>query len=238
MKPHNVPFVMLGAGLLWFGWFGFNAGSEGGADQIAGLAFTNTTVATAAATLGWLLVEQIRDGKPTTIGAASGAVAGLVAITPACAFVSPMGGIIIGFLAGIICALAVSLKFRFGYDDALDVVGVHLVGGITGTLLIGFLGYDHGYGKQRGLFYGGGLSLLGKQALAAAVVLVFSFVVAFILGKIIDMTIGFRVSEEVELEGLDENEHAETAYNFSVVTGGGLSSSSTTMTSTAMKESV
>ncbi|WP_096303430.1 ammonium transporter [Jatrophihabitans sp. GAS493] len=234
MKPHNVPFVMLGAGLLWFGWFGFNAGSEGGADQIAGLAFTNTTVATAAATLGWLLVEQLRDGKPTTIGAASGAVAGLVAITPACAFVSPMGGIIIGFIAGIICALAVSLKFKFGFDDALDVVGVHLVGGITGTLLIGFLGYDHGYGTQRGLFYGGGLSLLGKQALAAGAVLVFSFVVAFILGKIIDMTIGFRVSEEVELEGLDENEHAETAYNFSVVTGGGLSSSTTTAT----KESV
>jgi Amt family ammonium transporter len=225
MKPHNVPFVLLGASLLWFGWYGFNAGSEGAADGIAGLAFTTTTVATAAATLGWLLVEQLRDGKPTTVGAASGAVAGLVAITPACAFVSPLGGIAIGFIAGILCALAVGLKFRFGYDDALDVVGVHLVGGITGTVLIGFFGFDHGYivGKGlRGLFYGGGVTLLGKQIIAAAAVFAYSFVVTFIIGTVLKALGIFRVSEETEHTGLDEVEHAESAYSFSSVLGGGL----------------
>ncbi len=225
MKPHNVPFVLLGASLLWFGWYGFNAGSEGGADSIAGLAFTTTTVATAAATLSWLLVEQLRDGKPTTIGAASGAVAGLVAITPACAFVSPMGALAIGLIAGALCALAVGLKFRFGYDDALDVVGVHLVGGITGTVLIGFVGFDHGYkvGKGlRGLFYGGGVDLLVKQVEAAAAVLAYSFVLTFIIGTALKALGIFRVSEETEHTGLDEVEHAETAYSFSSVLGGGL----------------
>jgi Amt family ammonium transporter len=227
MKPHNVPFVMLGAALLWFGWFGFNAGSEGGADGTAGLAFTTTTVATCAAVLGWLLVEQIRDGKPTTVGAASGAVAGLVAITPACAFVSPLGGIAIGLASGILCALAVALKYRFGFDDALDVVGVHLVGGLTGTLLIGFFGFDHGalaggVESKRGVFYGGGFKLLEVQAVAAVSVLVYSFVLTFIIGTALKRLGIFRVSTEAEITGIDETEHAETAYTFSSVLGGGL----------------
>jgi Amt family ammonium transporter len=226
MKPHNVPFVLLGASLLWFGWYGFNAGSEGAADGIAGLAFTNTTVATCAGVLGWLLVEQIRDGKPTTVGAASGAVAGLVAITPACAFVSPLGGMAIGVIAGAVCALAVGLKYRFGYDDSLDVVGVHLVGGVTGTVLIGFFGFDHGYatpgGLQRGLFYGGGGSLLEKQVVAAGSVMLYSFILTYIIATVIKKLGGFRVSEEAEVSGIDEAEHAETAYSFSTVLSGGL----------------
>jgi ammonium transporter, Amt family len=229
MKPHNVPFVLLGASLLWFGWYGFNAGSEGAADGIAGLAFTTTTVATCAGVLGWLFVEQIRDGKPTTVGAASGAVAGLVAITPACAFVSPLGGIAIGLIAGAVCAMAVSLKYRFGFDDSLDVVGVHLVGGITGTLLIGIVGFDHGYatpgGLQRGLLYGGGFSLLEKQAVAAFAVAGYSFVMTYIIGTAIKRLGGFRISEEAEITGIDEAEHAEVAYSFSSVLGGGLTGS-------------
>ena len=226
MKPHNVPFVLLGASLLWFGWYGFNAGSEGAADSIAGLAFTTTTIATCAGVLGWLLVEQIRDGKPTTVGAASGAVAGLVAITPACAFVSPLGGLAIGLIAGVLCAMAVTMKYRFGFDDSLDVVGVHLVGGLTGTLLIGFLGFDHGYatpgGLQRGLLYGGGFSLLEKQAVAAFTVMAYSFCVTYVIGTVIKKLGGFRISEEAEVTGIDEAEHAETAYSFSTVLGGGL----------------
>src|SRR5512143_3933482 len=152
-RPHNVPFVLLGAGLLWFGWFGFNAGSALGASNLAGYAFVNTNTATAAAMLGWLIVEKLRDGHPTTLGAASGAVAGLVAITPACGFVSPLGSIAIGLIAGALCALAVGLKYRFGFDDSLDVVGVHLVGGVTGALLIGFFGTSKVAGAD-GLFYG------------------------------------------------------------------------------------
>jgi Amt family ammonium transporter len=227
MKPHNVPFVLLGASLLWFGWYGFNAGSEGAADGIAGLAFTTTTIATCAATLGWLVVEQLRDGKPTTVGAASGAVAGLVAITPACAFVSPLGGLAIGLIAGMLCALAVGLKFRFGFDDALDVVGVHLVGGLTGTILIGFFGFDHGalaggVESKRGLFYGGGLKLLEVQVVAALSVLVYSFVITFVIGTALKALGIFRVSEETELTGLDEIEHAESAYSFSSTLTGGL----------------
>src|SRR6266516_856551 len=200
MKPHNVPFVLLGASLLWFGWYGFNAGSEGAADGIAGLAFTTTTVATCAGVLGWLLVEQIRDGKPTTVGAASGAVAGLVAITPACAFVSPLGGIAIGLIAGAVCAMAVSLKYRFGFDDSLDVVGVHLFGGITGTLLIGFLAapFISGTGGVAGWLYGGGPTQLGKQVVAVVAVGLYSFVFAWLIGKLIDKTIGFRVTPEAE----------------------------------------
>jgi ammonium transporter, Amt family len=233
MKPHNVPFVLLGASLLWFGWYGFNAGSEGAADGIAGLAFTTTTVATCAGVLGWLIVEQIRDGKPTTVGAASGAVAGLVAITPACAFVSPLGGIAIGLIAGVVCAIAVAtLKYRFGFDDSLDVVGVHLVGGVTGTVLIGFFGFDNGYKvthqpdgtvvSQRGLFYGGGFSLLEKQIVAAGSVMLYSFILTFIIATVIKKIGGFRVSEEAEVSGIDEAEHAETAYSFSSVLSGGL----------------
>jgi Amt family ammonium transporter len=220
MRPHNVPHVLLGASLLWFGWFGFNAGSALTAGDLAGVAFTNTMIATCTAILGWLVVEQIRDGKPTTLGAASGAVAGLVAITPAAGYVSLLGGVIIGFVAGIVCALAVALKFRFGFDDSLDVVGVHLVGGIVGTLMVGLFGSTAVNSLSvDGLFYGGGFTQLGKQAVAAGVVMVYSFVVAAILALIINKTIGFRVSDEDEVTGVDETEHAESAYDFSTLRG-------------------
>ncbi|MBB5851790.1 ammonium transporter [Amycolatopsis umgeniensis] len=221
-RPHNVPFVLLGAALLWFGWYGFNAGSSLAANDLAAVAFTNTTVATAAAILGWLIIEQIKVGKPTTLGAASGAVAGLVAITPAAGFVSPLGAIAIGLIAGALCALAISLKFRFGFDDSLDVVGVHLVGGLVGTLLIGFFGTTsvNSLGVD-GLFYGGGLGQLGKQALAAAVVLGYSFVLTFVIGWVIKKLGGFRVSAEDEVSGIDEAQHAESAYDFTG-SGGGL----------------
>ncbi len=221
-KPHNVPMVALGAGLLWFGWFGFNAGSELAADGIAALAFINTQVATAAAVIGWLIVEWIRDGKPTLLGASSGAIAGLVAITPACAFITPVGAIGLGVVAGVVCALAVSLKYKLGYDDSLDVVGVHLVGGLVGSLAIGFLGTAAVGGiAVDGLFYGGGFTQLGKQAIASFAVLGYSFVVALILGFIIDKTIGFRVSTEAEIEGVDLTEHAESAYDTTPSGGSG-----------------
>ncbi|WP_120321170.1 ammonium transporter [Catellatospora citrea] len=213
-KPHNVPMVALGAGLLWFGWFGFNAGSELAADGIAALAFINTQVATAAALVGWLIVEWLRDGKPTLLGASSGAVAGLVAITPACAFITPPGAVGLGVVAGVLCALAVSLKYKFGYDDSLDVVGVHLVGGLIGSLAIGLVGTAAVGGiAVDGLFYGGGFDQLGKQALGSFAVLGYSFVVALILGFLIDKTIGFRVSADAEIEGVDVVEHAESAYD-------------------------
>ena len=223
-RPHNLPFVLLGAGLLWFGWYGFNAGSALAAGDLAGVAFTTTTAATAAAVLGWLLVEQIRDGKPTTLGAASGAIAGLVAITPACGYVSPLGALAIGVLAGAICALAVGLKYRFGYDDSLDVVGVHLVGGLVGTLLIGLFATTgvNSLGAD-GLFYGGGLAQLGKQAIAAGAVLGYSFVLTLIIGYAIKFTIGFRVDDEAEVSGIDEAEHAESGYEFTGLRGGGSS---------------
>jgi Amt family ammonium transporter len=222
MRPHNLPFVLLGASLLWFGWYGFNAGSALSASDLAGVAFTNTTVATCAAVLGWLVVEQIRDGKPTTLGAASGAVAGLVAITPACGFVNPLGGIAIGLIAGAVCALAVGIKYKFGFDDSLDVVGVHLVGGIIGTLLIGFFGTKSVNAAalgEDGLFYGGGFTQLGRQAVAAGAVMLYSFVMAYIIGMVIKKTIGFRVDEEAEVTGIDEAEHAESGYDFSTVGG-------------------
>lgn len=222
MRPHNVPFTLLGASLLWFGWYGFNAGSALAAGDLAAVAFTNTTVATAAAVLGWLVVEQFRDGKPTTLGAASGAVAGLVAITPACGFVSPMGAIAVGVIAGAVCCLSVRLKFRFGFDDSLDVVAVHLVGGLVGTLLIGFFGTTsvNSLGAD-GLFYGGGLTQLGRQATAAGAVLAYSFVMSLIIGLAIKYTIGFRVDDEAEVSGIDEAEHAESGYEFSSLRGGG-----------------
>ncbi|WP_181775391.1 ammonium transporter [Amycolatopsis pittospori] len=221
-RPHNVPFVLLGASLLWFGWYGFNAGSALAANDLAAVAFTNTTVATAAAVLGWLIVEQIKVGKPTTLGAASGAVAGLVAITPAAGFVSPLGAIAIGLVAGVLCALAISLKFRFGLDDSLDVVGVHLVGGLVGTLLIGLFGTKsvNSLGVD-GLFYGGGIGQLGIQAAAAGAVLAYSFVLTFIIGWVIKKLGGFRVSAEDEVSGIDEAQHAESAYDFTG-SGGGL----------------
>jgi len=222
MRPHSLPLVMLGAGLLWFGWFGFNAGSALGANGIAGLAFLNTQVAAASALIGWIFVEKVRNGHATTLGAASGAVAGLVAITPACAFVAPWAAVVIGFLAGIICSVAVGMKYLFNFDDSLDVVGVHLVGGIFGSLSIGFFGSSavNSIGLD-GLFYGGGTALLGKQALAVAMVAGYSFFVTFILGFAIEKTIGFRVSKDSELEGVDFNEHAESAYEMSGSTRGG-----------------
>jgi len=215
MRPHNLPFVLLGAGLLWFGWFGFNAGSAVGANGLAGLAFVNTAVATGAAIIGWIVVEYVRDKKGTSLGAASGAVAGLVAITPAAGALSPFGSIILGVIAGILCALAVGLKYKLGYDDSLDVVGVHLVGGLVGTILIGFLAVG-----DVGLFYGGDASQLGKQLVAALVVLAYSFVLTYVIGKLIDVTIGFRVSEEDEVTGIDQVEHLETAYDYGSNSGG------------------
>ncbi|WP_447003823.1 ammonium transporter [Saccharothrix isguenensis] len=214
MKPHSLPLVVLGAGLLWFGWFGFNAGSALGANGIAGVTFVNTLVATCAAMLGWLVVERIRDGNATTLGAASGVVAGLVAITPACSSVTPLGAIAIGAITGALCALAVSLKYRFGFDDSLDVVGVHLVGGLSGTILIGFFASADAPAGINGLFYGGGVDQLWRQAVGALAVLAYSFVLSLILGYLVKLTVGFRVDEESEVGGIDEAEHAETAYEF------------------------
>jgi Amt family ammonium transporter len=222
MRPHNLPFVLLGASLLWFGWFGFNAGSALTAGDLAGVAFTNTMVATSAAVIGWLIVEKVRDGRPTTLGAASGAVAGLVAITPACGYVSLLGGMATGFIAGAICALAVGLKYKLKLDDSLDVVGVHLVGGLVGTLMVGFVGskaVNAAALGENGLFYGGGFTQLGRQAIAAGAVMVYSFVTAFLIALAIKKTIGFRVGDEEEATGVDEAEHAETAYDFSTIGG-------------------
>ncbi len=226
MRPHNLTLVMIGAGLLWFGWFGFNAGSALGANGTAALALMNTQVATAAALGGWLLVEKVRDGHPTSLGAASGAVAGLVAITPGCAFVAPWGAVLIGLIAGVVCALAVGLKYRFGFDDSLDVVGVHLVGGILGCLLIGFFGTHtvNSVGID-GILYGGGATLLGKQAIGVVAVLAYSMIIAFLLGFAIDKTIGFRISRDSELEGIDVTEHLESAYDLDSrggASGGGI----------------
>ncbi len=218
MRPHNLPLVLLGAGLLWFGWFGFNAGSELGVDGTTALAFMNTQIATAAAAGGWLLVERFRDGKPTTLGIASGAVAGLVAITPACAFIAPWAAIVLGLLAGALCSYAIGLKHRLGFDDALDVVGVHLVGGAFGAVSLGFLAtYPLLDGQRKGLFYGGGFTQLGVQALGPVAVGLYSFTIAWILAKIIDKTMGFRVSAEDEVTGVDLSQHAETAYDFGTI---------------------
>jgi len=223
MRPHSLPLVMLGSGLLWFGWFGFNAGSALAANAVAALALINTQVATAAALAGWLFVEKIRQGHPTSLGAASGAVAGLVAITPACAFVAPWAAVVIGFIAGILCSLASGLKYRFNLDDSLDVVGVHLVAGIWGSLAIGFFGASsvNSIGVD-GLLYGGGIELLGKQALGVAVVALYSFIATLIIGYAIEKTIGFRVKRDVEVAGIDLNEHAETAYEMTSSSRGGV----------------
>jgi Amt family ammonium transporter len=217
MRPHSLPLVMLGAALLWFGWFGFNAGSAVASNGTAGLALLNTIGATVAALLAWLLVEKIRDGHATSLGAASGVVAGLVAITPACAAVNASGALIIGALAGILCALSVGLKFKFGIDDSLDVVAVHLVGGIVGTVMIGFVGVDVG------LFNGGGSDQLIKQIIGAAAVLGYSFIATLIIGYALDKTIGLRVSKEVEVEGIDLKLHAESAYEMYSSSRGGSS---------------
>jgi Amt family ammonium transporter len=213
MRPHNLTLVMLGAGLLWFGWFGFNAGSAVSAGNTAAVTFVNTMVATGAAALAWLLTEKIRDGHATSLGAASGVVAGLVAITPSCSSVSPVGAIILGAVAGAVCALAIGLKYKFGYDDSLDVVGVHLVGGLWGTLAIGLLATEAAPAGVNGLFYGGGFDQLWRQAVGAFTVMIVSFVLTLVIGLILEKTIGFRVSREEELEGVDSTEHAETGYD-------------------------
>ena len=204
-RPHNVPFVLLGAAILWFGWFGFNVGSEGAADVLAGLVWVNTTAATAAAMLAWLLVEKIRDGHATSVGAASGIVAGLVAITPACGNLTPIWSIVVGAIAGVLSALAIGLKYKFGYDDSLDVVGVHLVAGLWGTISLGFFATD------AGLFVGGGFEQLVVQFVIALVAVIFTAVMTLIIAFIVK-PLGWRVSKEDEDTGIDETEHAETAY--------------------------
>jgi Amt family ammonium transporter len=209
MRPHSLPLVMLGAALLWFGWFGFNAGSAVASNGTAGLALLNTIGATTAAVLSWLLVEKIRDGHATSLGAASGVVAGLVAITPACAAVNASGALIIGLVAGALCALSVGLKFKLEFDDSLDVVAVHLVGGIVGTIMIGFVGVEVG------LFDGGGTEQLIKQVIGAGAVFAYSFIATMIIGKIVDLTIGFRISKDSEVAGIDLAIHAERAYELS-----------------------
>jgi Amt family ammonium transporter len=213
MPPHNLPFTVLGTGILWFGWFGFNAGSALAANGLAAQALVNTHLAAAAAMCGWLVVEKLKAGHATTLGAASGAVAGLVAITPCAGFVGGMSPIIIGLIAGVVCYLSLSLKTKFGFDDSLDVIAVHLVGGILGAVLLGFfadvkvnsLGFD-------GVFFGGGTELLQDQLVALGATIVFSFVITWVVAKVLDVTIGLRVSAEDELVGLDQSQHAESAY--------------------------
>ncbi|WP_236239770.1 ammonium transporter [Streptomyces sp. CC228A] len=221
MRPHSLPLVMLGAALLWFGWFGFNAGSWlGNDDGVGAVMFVNTQVATAAAVLAWLAYEKVRHGACTTLGAASGAVAGLVAITPAGGSCSPLGALAIGAIAGLACAMAVGLKYKFGYDDSLDVVGVHLVGGIIGSVLVGFFATGTVQSDAKGLFYGGGVDQLVKQVIGVVAVLAYSLAVSAVLALVIHKTIGMRVSEDDEVAGIDQVEHAETAYDFSGAGGG------------------
>ncbi|MFJ2106036.1 ammonium transporter [Streptomyces microflavus] len=224
MRPHSLPLVMLGAALLWFGWFGFNAGSWlGNDDGVGAVMFLNTQVATAAAVLGWLAYEKLRHGSFTTLGAASGAVSGLVAITPAGGSVSPLGAIAVGAIAGVLCAMAVGLKYKFGYDDSLDVVGVHLVGGVIGSILVGFFATGGVQSDAKGLFYGGGVDQLGKQVVGVVAVLAYSLVVSGLIALVLHKTIGMRVSEDEEISGIDQIEHAETAYDFSGAGGGTVS---------------
>ena len=220
MRPHNLPFVMLGAGLLWFGWYGFNAGSAVASNGIAGATFITTTIATGTAMLGWLLTERIRDGKATSLGAASGIVAGLAAITPSCSSVNVVGALVVGLSAGVICALAVGLKYKLGFDDSLDVVGVHMVGGLVGTLLVGLVAAPEAPAAVTGLFYGGGFDQLWRQAVGAGAVLLYSAVGTAIVALIVKYTIGLRITEEDESSGIDEAEHAETGYDLAAVIGG------------------
>src|SRR5215217_7993855 len=217
MRPHNLTLVMAGAGLLWFGWFGFNAGSALSANGQAAEVFVTTMVATGAAALGWLATEKIRDGHATSLGAASGVVAGLVAITPSCSSVTPVGAIFVGAIAGVLCALAVGLKYKLGYDDSLDVVGVHLVGGLVGTLLVGLVAAPEAPAAVAGLLYGGGFDQLWRQAIGAGAVLLYSAVGTTIVALIVKYTIGLRLSEEDESSGIDEAEHAETGYDLAAV---------------------
>ncbi|MEU7836677.1 MULTISPECIES: ammonium transporter [unclassified Nonomuraea] len=225
MRPHNLTLVLLGVGLLWFGWFGFNAGSELAVDGTAGLAFMNTQIATAVAAGAWIVVEKLRDGHATSLGVASGAVAGLVAITPACGFIDPWAAMLLGLIAGAVCAYAVGLKYRFNFDDSLDVVGVHLVGGVIGAVSLGFLAvYPFLDQQNKGLFYGGGFTQLGLQVLGPIAVGGYSFIVTWVIGKIIDKTMGFRIPVEDEVTGIDVTTHAETGYDLGTVHASGVSS--------------
>ncbi|MET0838814.1 MAG: ammonium transporter [Marmoricola sp.] len=219
MRPHNLTLVMLGAGLLWFGWYGFNAGSALGANHAAAVVFVTTTCAAAAGAIGWLTLERFRDGHATTLGAASGMVAGLVAITPSGGSLTPLGALVMGMAAGVVCALAVGLKYRWRYDDSLDVVGVHLVGGLVGTIGIGFLATAAAPTGVDGLFYGGGFDQLGKQLLGSGVVLVYAFVVSGAIAWVVHRTMGFRIDEEHEVSGIDLVIHAETAYDLHATAG-------------------
>ncbi len=216
MPPHSLPLTLLGTGILWFGWFGFNAGSALAANGVAAQAFLNTFVAAAAGMVGWLIVERMKAGHATTLGAASGAVAGLVAITPCAGFVGGLAPVVIGLLAGAICFLAIQLKFRFGYDDSLDVVAVHLVGGLLGSVLLGLFADAsiNELGKD-GAFFGGGWGLFGEQVLAVVVVMAFSFLVSLLIGMVLKAVLpkGIRVSEEEEFTGLDLTQHSETGYS-------------------------
>ena len=246
MKPHNLTLTMIGAGLLWFGWYGFNVGSiVFTSDSLkdpakfsaqfmseTGATFLNTTLATMAAMLAWLLVERFVHGKATSLGAASGVVAGLVAITPSCGAVSTVGALVIGTIAGAVCSVAVSAKFKFGLDDSLDVVGVHLVGGIIGALMIGLVGtntsvqgVDGLFGDMNGLFYGGDLTLLGHQAAGVLFTIVISGTVSAVVGLAIKYTIGWRISEEDEVDGIDFAEHGESAYDLASSSSGSGASS-------------
>ncbi len=224
MRPHNLPNVLLGAGLLWFGWFGFNAGSALSAGAVASNTFLTTMTASAAAVLSWLALEHRLDGRPTSLGAASAAIAGLVAITPSCGFVDTFGALAIGLLAGVVCQLAIRLKYKLGYDDSLDVVAIHGIGGVLGMLMIGLVGTKavNDLGAD-GLLYGGGGLQLGKQAIAVIAAAAFAFTVTLLIAWVIRRTIGFRVDAEVEAGGIDEAEHAETAYEFSPLSTAGSS---------------
>jgi Amt family ammonium transporter len=214
MRPHNMPLVLLGAGMLWFGWFGFNAGSALSAGSLAATAMINTQIASAAAAMSWITFEKFRDGKATTLGVASGAIAGAVVITPACGYVNPIGALILGLIAGIASSYAVSRKYKFGYDDSLDVVGVHGVSGVIGMIGIGFFATAtvNATGKE-GLFINGSPDLLLKQLIAIVAVAAFSFCATWLIATVITRTIGFRVPREEELTGLDTTYHAESAYD-------------------------
>ncbi len=204
-QPHNVPLVLIGAAILWFGWFGFNTGVYGATEGQTSLIFLNTLVCPAAGLLGWIGMEQVKEGKPTAVGAASGVVAGLVAITPACAHIDPWAAIVLGLVAGAICAFATELKYQLGFDDTLDVVGIHLVGGFIGCISLGFLAKYDG----EGLFYGGGGAQLWSQLASSVTVIAWAFAVAYLFGTLIDKTIGFRAKEEDEIAGLDVAMHGE-----------------------------
>ena len=205
--PHSIPLVLIGAAILWFGWFGFNAGSELMADGTASIAFMNTGIAGSGGLLAWAIYEKLALGKATAVGAASGAVAGMVAITPSCAYLDPIWALLLGLIVGVVCALAIELKWQLGFDDSLDVVGIHLVAGLIGTTYIGL------FGRGVGLFFGYGPLQLGRQVLAAVVVGLFAFCMSYAIGWVIQKTVGFRITSTDEIAGVDSVIHGESAYS-------------------------